>query len=35
VAVARHIGQAMPVTGSFTGMTDAFRDMRVEVSVAA
>ena len=35
VAVARHIGQAMPVTGSFTGMTDAFRDMRVEVSVTA
>jgi transglutaminase-like putative cysteine protease len=35
VAVARHIGQAMPVTGSFTGMTDAFRDMLVEVSVAA
>lgn len=33
VAVARDIGQAMPVSGSFVGMTDAFRDMAVEVSV--
>jgi transglutaminase-like putative cysteine protease len=33
VAVARDIGQAMPVAGSFTGMTDAFRDMSVEVVV--
>ena len=33
VAVARDIRQAMPVTGSFTGMTDAFQDMQVEVSV--
>ncbi len=35
VAVARHINQAMPVTGSFTGMTNAFRDMQVEVSVTS
>ena len=33
VAVARDIAQAMPVAGSFTGMTDAFRDMSVEVVV--
>jgi transglutaminase-like putative cysteine protease len=33
VAVARDIGQAMPVAGSFTGMTDAFRSMSVEVVV--
>jgi len=33
VAVARDIGQAMPVAGSFTGMTDAFRDLSVEVVV--
>jgi transglutaminase-like putative cysteine protease len=33
VAVARGIAQAMPVAGSFTGMTDAFRDMSVEVVV--
>ena len=33
VAVARDIGQATPVTGSFVGMTDAFRGMWVEVSV--
>ena len=33
VAVARDIGQAMPVAGSFTGMTDAFRGMTVEVVV--
>jgi transglutaminase-like putative cysteine protease len=33
VAVARHIRQAMPVSGSFVGMTDAFQGMDVEVSV--
>jgi hypothetical protein len=33
VAVARHIGQTMPVVGSFVGMTDAFSDMSVEVTV--
>jgi transglutaminase-like putative cysteine protease len=33
VAVARGIEQATPVTGSFVGMTDAFRGMWVEVSV--
>jgi len=33
VAVARGIAQAMPVTGSFTGMTDAFRGLSVEVVV--
>lgn len=35
VAVARHIDQAMPVTGSFTGASNAYRDMQVEVSVTA
>jgi transglutaminase-like putative cysteine protease len=35
VAVARTIAQATPIVGSFTGMSDAFRDMTVEVSVAA
>jgi transglutaminase-like putative cysteine protease len=35
VAVARDIRQAMPVAGSFIGMTDAFRDMSVEVIVTA
>jgi transglutaminase-like putative cysteine protease len=35
VAVARGIAQAMPVTGSFVGMTDAFQGMSVEVEVAA
>ena len=35
VAVARDIRQAMPVSGSFAGMTDAFMDMAVEVSVQA
>jgi len=35
VAVASHIGQAMPVTGSFTGVTNAFRDMQVDVRVTA
>lgn len=33
VAVARHVGQIMPVTGSFVGMTDAFAAMDVDVSV--
>jgi transglutaminase-like putative cysteine protease len=33
VAVARDIRQAMPVTGSFVGMTDAFEWMSVEVIV--
>ena len=35
VAVARDIRQAMPVAGSFVGMTDAFMGMKVEVSVKA
>jgi transglutaminase-like putative cysteine protease len=35
VAVARDIRQAMPVVGSFVGMTDAFIGMAVEVSVKA
>lgn len=35
VAVARDIRQATPVTGSFTGMTDSFRGMWVDVSVLA
>lgn len=34
VAVARDIWQAMPVTGSFVGMTDAFSGMSVEVAVS-
>ncbi len=33
VAVVRDIAQAMPVAGSFVGMTDAFHGMWVEVSV--
>lgn len=33
VAVARDISQAMPVAGSFTGMTDAYRGLSVEVVV--
>jgi transglutaminase-like putative cysteine protease len=33
VAVARDIRQAMPVSGSFIGLTDAFLGMEVEVSV--
>ncbi len=33
VAVARDIGQAMPVAGSFVGMTDAYQGMTVEVVV--
>jgi transglutaminase-like putative cysteine protease len=35
VAVARDIRQAMPVAGSFVGMTDAFAGMSVEVVVSA
>jgi transglutaminase-like putative cysteine protease len=35
VAVARGIAQAMPVTGSFVGMTDAFLGMTVEVDVSS
>jgi transglutaminase-like putative cysteine protease len=35
VAVARGIAQAMPVTGSFVGMTDAFQGMTVEVDVTS
>jgi len=34
VAVARGIAEAMPVAGSFTGMTDAFQGMSVEVVVS-
>jgi transglutaminase-like putative cysteine protease len=34
VAVARRIAQAMPVTGSFVGLSDTLRDMTVEVSVS-
>jgi transglutaminase-like putative cysteine protease len=33
VAVARDIQQAMPVSGSFIGLTDSFMGMSVEVSV--
>ena len=33
VAVARDISQIAPVTGSFTGMTDAFHTMLVDVDV--
>ena len=33
VAVARDISQAMPVTGSFIGSTNAFQTMEVQVSV--
>ena len=35
VAVARDIRQAMPVSGTFVGMTDAFQGMGVEVSVTS
>jgi transglutaminase-like putative cysteine protease len=35
VAVARDIRQAMPVVGSFVGMTDAFQGMWVEVVVTS
>jgi transglutaminase-like putative cysteine protease len=34
VAVARDIRQAIPVSGSFVGMSDAFQEMSVEVRVA-
>jgi transglutaminase-like putative cysteine protease len=35
VAVARDIRQAMPVSGTFVGMTDAYQGMNVEVAVTA
>jgi transglutaminase-like putative cysteine protease len=35
VAVARNIREAMPVVGSFVGMTDAFAGMSVEVLVSS
>jgi transglutaminase-like putative cysteine protease len=35
VAVARDIWQAMPVAGSFFGMTDAFVGMSVSVAVTS
>ena len=35
VAVGRDIHQAMPVAGSFTGMTDAFQGLWVDVSVTS
>jgi transglutaminase-like putative cysteine protease len=35
VAVVRDIRQAMPVAGSFVGMTDAFQGMWVEVQVTS
>lgn len=35
VAVARDIHQTMPVTGSFSGMSDAFAGMTVEVRVTS
>jgi len=35
VAVARNIRQAMPVAGSFVGMTDAFLGMSVEILVTS
>jgi len=35
VAVARDIRQTMPVTGSFSGMSDAFEGMTVEVRVTS
>ena len=35
VAVARDIRQAMPVAGSFIGMTDALQGMSVEVLVTS
>lgn len=35
VAVARDPGQALPLTGSFYGPTEAFQDMTVEVEVRA
>jgi transglutaminase-like putative cysteine protease len=33
VAVARDIGQVVPVSGTFTGMTNAYQGMTVEVTV--
>jgi transglutaminase-like putative cysteine protease len=35
VAVGRGIHQVTPVAGSFTGTTDAFQELRVDVSVAS
>ncbi len=35
VAVARDIRQAVPVVGSFVGMTNAFKSMSVEVTVSS
>lgn len=35
VAVARDIGEVVPVAGSFVGMADAFREMSVKVSVTS
>jgi len=35
VAVARDIGQTLPVTGSFAGKPDAFQGMSVKVKVAS
>jgi transglutaminase-like putative cysteine protease len=35
VAVARDIRQAMPVTGSFVGTTDAFQGMSVGILITA
>jgi transglutaminase-like putative cysteine protease len=35
VAVGRHLGQVVPVSGSFVGMTDAFAGMSVEVRVTS
>jgi len=35
VAVGRSIAQAMPVTGTFFGMTDAYQGMSVEVEITA
>jgi transglutaminase-like putative cysteine protease len=35
VAVARDIRQAMPVAGSFSGMSDAFESMTVELRVTS
>jgi transglutaminase-like putative cysteine protease len=34
VAVARHISQTMPVSGSFAGDADAFLELEVMVTVA-
>ena len=35
VAVARDIGEVVPVAGSFVGVADAFREMSVKVSVTS